>query len=271
MAKLISYDEPQFEWAKESLVSGNIDDVQNGNQVLVDYGYSEHFNWKIGDTIQLEINGQRQEVKVAGIVSDVPIDRVHDEWLIFCSENTFTALTGVAGYKVIEMQTSSNIANQVRTLITPELKLSDLQQQNNEVRAGFFAMAVFVYGFLMVIAFVALINIINTINTSVSSRMNYYGVMRAVGMSGNQIKKVIRAEAAAYAVTGSIVGGIAGLFLHKFFFNMLITSNWGQPWQPPIAILTITISAALLTASIAVISPSKRIEKTSIVNVVNAG
>lgn len=50
-------------------------------------------------------------------------------------------------------------------------------------------MAVFVYGFLIIIAFVALINIINTVNASVSSKMNHYGVMRAVGMSGKQLKK----------------------------------------------------------------------------------
>jgi len=39
------------------------------------------------------------------------------------------------------------------------------------------------YGFLIVIALIALINILNTVSASVSSRMNNYGVMRAVGMS----------------------------------------------------------------------------------------
>ena len=107
------------------------------------------------------------------------------------------------------------------------MKLLDMRQHNEEVRTGYFAMAVFVYGFLIVIALVALINIINTVNASVSSRINHYGVMRAVGMSGKQIQKVIRAEAAAYAITGSIAGAISGLFLHRFFFEMLITSNWG--------------------------------------------
>lgn len=270
-AKLVSYDEPQFTWAKKSLIAGSISDVQNGAGVLVDYGYSEQFNWGIGDTIRLKINGQAYDVTVAGIVSDIPIDREGNEWFILCSENTFTSLTDITGYKVIEMQTSRDISEQVRELLTPEIKLLDLRQHNSEIRTGFFAMAVFVYGFLMVIALVALINIINTVNTSVSGRMNHYGVMRAVGMSGKQIKKVIRAEAATYAVIGSIVGGILGLILHRLFFNLLITSNWGQPWKPPVVVLTITVLAALLTTFIAVISPANKIKKTSIVNVINAG
>ena len=34
---LISYDEPQFQWADTMLVAGKIDHVQKGNGVLVDY------------------------------------------------------------------------------------------------------------------------------------------------------------------------------------------------------------------------------------------
>ncbi|WP_313370267.1 ABC transporter permease [Sedimentibacter sp.] len=271
MATLVSYDEPQFAWAKDSLISGSIDNVQNGSGVLVDYGYSQEFNWQIGDMITLNIDGKPHEVQVAGIVSDVPIDSSNGEWIIICSENTFTALTGVDSYKVIDIQVSQDISGQVRSLITPEMKLLDLQQQNSEVRTGYFAMAVFVYGFLMVIALVALINIINTVNASVSSRIGNYGMMRAVGMSGKQLKKMVTAEAAAYAISGSLTGGILGLLLHRFFFGMLITSNWGEPWQPPLAVLIVVISAAILTTFIAVISPTKKIEKMSIVNVVNAG
>jgi putative ABC transport system permease protein len=180
-------------------------------------------------------------------------------------------LTGISGYKVIEIQVSEDISGQVRSLITPEMKLLDLRQHNEEVRTGYLAMAVFVYGFLIVIAFVALINIINTVNASVSSRINHYGVMRAVGMSGKQLKKVVRAEAAAYAITGSIAGGVLGLLLHRFFFGMLITANWGQLWEPPILVLVVVISAAILTTLLAVIAPTRKIENTSIVNVVNAG
>ncbi len=126
------------------------------SSALVDYGYSEEFNWQIGDTITLNIDGTPHEVQVTGIVSDVPLDSANGEWIIICSESTFTALTGVSDYKVIDMQVSKDISAQVRSLITSDMKLLDLQQHISEVRTGYFAMAVFVYGFLMVIALVAL-------------------------------------------------------------------------------------------------------------------
>ena len=270
MATLVSYDEPQFAWAEDVLISGDTAEVRNGNGILVDYGYSQEFHWKVGDEITLNIGGTERQVVVSGIVSDVPLDSSNGEWIIICSENTFTALTGISGYRVIDMQVSGDIAGQVRDLITPEMKLLDLRQHNEEVRTGYLDLAVFVYGFLIVIAFVALINIINTVNASVSGRISHYGVMRAVGMSGKQLRKVVRAEAAAYAVTGSIAGGVLGLLLHRILFGMLITANWGQQWKPPVLTLLAVISAALLTAFLAVIAPARKIESTSIVNVVNA-
>ncbi len=266
---LISYDEPQFEWARDDLITGCIEDVQNGSGVFVEY--SEDMKWDLGDIITLNINGQAIELPIAGILSNTPFTSENNEWLIICSENTFTALSGVSDYTIIDIQAASDVSTQVRSLISSDMQMLDKFQSNNETRATYNAMAVFVYGFLIVIALVALINIVNTVNASVSSRINNYGVMRAVGMSGKQLKKVVRAEAATYALSGSLIGGVLGLILHKIFFNILITSNWGLVWNPPIFVLCIIVSVAILTTFIAVISPTRKIEKTSIVNVLNAG
>lgn len=270
-AALISYDRTQFTWAKDALIAGDIQGVENGGGVLIYYGYTQENDWQVGDTLILTIDEEVCEVPIAGIISDIPVDAANGEWIIIASENTFTGLTAITDYKVIDIQVDCDISGQVRSLLTSEMKLLDLQQQNTEVRTGYYAMAVFAYGFLVIIALVALINIINTVGASVSIRMNHYGVMRAVGMSGRQLKKIIAAEAAAYAVSGCIAGSVTGLLLHRFFYDRLITSNWGTPWQPPAAVLTATVFAVLLTSLVSVRCLARKIEKTSIINVVNAG
>ena len=269
-ATIMSYDEPQFEWANDLLVDGSIDEVQNGNAVLIDYSYAEEYGWKVGDHITFTIGNASYDVPIAAIVSDVPFDSTYGEWIFICSEQTFTAMTGVNEYSIIEIQSSSDVSGTIRTILSSDMNLLDYQQRNEEVQNGYLAAAVFVYGFLAVIALVALINIVNTVNASVSSRMNNYGVMRAVGMSGKQLRKVVRAEASSYALTGCVVGGILGIVLHRVLFEMLVTSMWGEPWEPPIMFLVVTVGAAIITTIIAVIFPAKKIEKTDIVNVVNA-
>jgi putative ABC transport system permease protein len=269
---LISYEDKQFDWANEQLIRGDMEAVQSGGSVLV--VYSGELQWDVGDTITLQLPNEKQDVQIAGILSDSPFDVKEGTLNVICSEQTFTALTGISNYTVIDIQVEENvdssIASVVRKLLPTQMKLIDKVQSNRDIRTAYNSMSVFIYGFLIVIALVALINIVNTINASVSGRMNHYGVMRAVGMSVKQLKRMITVEAATYAVTGSIVGSVLGLLLHRLLFDLIIGSIWGETWQAPVIVLVVTIGAALLTTIIAVISPAREIEKMSIVNVVNA-
>lgn len=265
---LISYEEKQFEWSKEQLIDGDIADVENGGGVLV--VYSDALKWSVGDRISLYLPDGVRVVTIAGILSNSPFDIKEGMLNVICSEQTFTSLTGISDYTIIDLQVGEDISQQVRSLITPQMRLLDKQQDNCDIRTTYNSMLVFVYGFLVVIALVALINIINTVNMSVSSRMSNYGVMRAVGMSGRQLKRMVTAEAAAYAISGSFVGCVLGIVLHRLLFQLIIASIWGETWQPPFAVLAITVFSAILTTFVAVISPTKKIKETSIVNVVNA-
>lgn len=268
---LVSYDEPQLHWAEKMLIDGELESVRNDGGVLVGYDKAGKSRWKIGDTITLDISGRPYELRIAGILSHMPFDAKDSEWILICSEARFTGLTGIKDYTIIDMQVKEDVSAQVRSIIPPEMRLLDKQQVNQETRTAYYTMAVFVYGFIFVIALVAFINILNTVNSSVSNRMGNYGVMRAVGMSMSQLKKMVIAEAASYTAAGCLVGSSFGLLLHKFFFTITVTSNWGELWQPPFVILIVTILAAVMTTFIAVISPTKKIEKMSIVHVVNAG
>lgn len=270
MATLISYDETQFAWVDELLISGSIEQVQTGPALLANYNDAKAQGWQTGDIITLTIAGVPHQLPIAAIVSDVPFDTSNGEWIVICSEQTFTALTGISEYRIIDVQASTDVSASIRSLIASDMKLLDYQKRNDEVQNGYLAMAVFVYGFLLVIAFVAFINIINTVNASISSRMNHYGVMRAVGMSGIQLKKVVRAEAAAYALTGCITGGLLGVILHRFLFVRLVTPMWGEQWKPPLVLLAVIIGASMITTLLAVLIPAKKVEQTSIINVVNA-
>ncbi len=268
---LISYDDTQFMFAGEMLLKGNMRDAGNGKGLLVDHEVASRNQWEPGDVVSLDYNGRQTELPITGILSDTPFHAAEGEWIVICSEAVFTELTGIRDYTIIDMQVNEDIAAQVRGVIPADMLLLDKQQGNQTARAAYYTLAVFIYGFLFVIALISLINIINIVSSGVSSRMNNYGVMRAVGMSGRQLKKIITAEAATYAITGCVFGGILGLALHRLFFSLTVTANWGTSWSPPFAVLAIVIIVTLLTAFIAVISPAKKIREMSIVDVVNAG
>ena len=270
---LISYEKNQFYWAKEQLVSGSINEVENGtDSVLV--AYSDDLQWRGGDTIALKLPGGEKNVKIAGILSTSPFDRELGAQTVICSEKTFLELTGEQGYTIIDIQLAKGAddmtVSQIRSLTTSQMTFSDRRQSNEEARAAFYSFAIFIYGFLIILASITVFNIINSMNTSVSGRMNQYGVMRAIGMSGRQLHRMVIAEASTYTVCGCLAGCFLGLPLHRFIFRAMITSRWGLPWQPPFTALVVIVGIAVLATFLSVKGPVKKIKQLDIVNVVNA-
>ena len=267
---LISYEENQFRWAADSLISGSIDTViQQENQIL--FVQTENADMQIGDNITLSINNTEQIVTVAGILSDSPLSRIEGTETFFCSEETFTALTGETGYTIIDIQFENNASSADVDAIVSLFpnggvifsdSLSNVQQQRNL----YHTFAVLVYGFLSIIVAITIFHIMNTINMGVAAKMKEYGGMRAIGMSDRQLVKMIIAEAGTYAISGVIWGCMIGIPMHWVIYVSLITNIWGTVWNFPVIPLALIVVIVLFTSLLAVRGPAKQLQNMSIVD-----
>ncbi len=270
---LISYEEHQFSWAKKYLIEGSINDViERNNKVLVVYDSAT--NLHVGDTFSLNCETGQKEVTVAGLLSSSPFDREKGVETVICSEETFQQLTGKRDYTIIDIKLSNSATeedvNVIRSLAGSNTRFSDRRVGNHEARGAFYSMALFIYGFLVIIAMITIFNIVNSVSMSVSARMKQYGAMRAIGMSDHQLVKMVAAEAVTYSVIGSLVGCILGLPLHNFLFEQMITSHWGDLWYLPLGPLGVIVAIVLITSILAVHNPAKRIHNLSIVDTISA-
>lgn len=68
---LISYEQYQFDWAKDYLLEGSLESVQTdlGTGLIV---YNSQNTIQIGDTVSLNTNGQSKEIQIVGMLSDCP-------------------------------------------------------------------------------------------------------------------------------------------------------------------------------------------------------
>lgn len=273
-ANLISYEENQFRWAADSLIAGSIETVmQQENQVL--FVQTGNIDVQVGDNISLTINNRPQIVTVAGILSDSPLARVEGTETFFCSEATFTALTGETGYTIIDIQFENNASSEDVKAIESIFSnggvifsdsLSHVQQQRNL----YHTFAILVYGFLSIIVAITIFHIMNTISMGAAAKMKEYGAMRAIGMSNRQLVKMIIAEAGTYAINGVIWGCIIGLPMHWIIYVSLITNIWRTAWSVPFIPLILIIAIVLFASLLAVREPAKRLQRMSIVENINA-
>lgn len=269
---LVSYDDIQFKWAKDDLNNGSITPAQeNEGYVLVTY--YDGMTWNVGDTVILGTAKGNKQVTIAGILSTINAQNsAGSNGYMICSEDTFSDIIGNPGYTTIDIQLSGkgndDTVNSIKNLLTSDSFISDKRLSNSESQSSYYTGAIFIYGFLIIIALITVFNIFNSMNASVASRTRQYGIMRSIGMGTNQLYKMIAAEAITYAVLGCIVGCVLGLPLNKMMFLFLITDKWGIDWSIPVSSLLLIVLLCLISAAIAIGRPIKQISKMAIVDTV---
>ena len=262
---ITSYSEYMLDCAKDSLVQGNISEIY-GDSGKVMTVLNKDNPIKVGDIIQ--VAGQEIEV-VCGISSGL----YPGEYSIICSQETFARLTGEENYSMIGIQLSSKAADetvkQINSLAESNVIFEDHRQRNQEDANTYLATKFLLYSFMVIVAMITLFNIVNSISMSVTARIKQYGAMRAVGMDGEQLTRMIAAEAFTYAVSGLIVGSGIGIVLSRFLYVKLVTRYFGSQWSLPVVLLAIIVVFDTVSAAAAVYAPAKRIRNMPITATIN--
>ncbi len=262
---ITSYSQYMLDCAEESLVQGNLSEVygDSGKAMTI---FNKDNPIKVGDIIQ--VAGQEIEV-VCGVSSGL----YPSEYSIICSQETFARLTGEENYSMIGIQLSRQAADetvkQINSLVGSDVIFTDERQRNQEDANTYLAVKFLLYSFMAIIAMITLFNIINSISMSVTARIKQYGAMRAVGMDGEQLTRMIAAEAFTYAVSGLIVGSGTGIVLSRFLYVKLVTRYFGSQWSLPVVLIAIIVVFDTVSAAAAVYAPAKRIRNMPITATIN--
>ena len=181
-------------------------------------------------------------------------------------------LTGESDYQMLGIDLAKDASEKtVETIraMAGENDLIDRREDEQASNSSFWVFRIAAYGFLTIIALITVFNIMNNISMSVSAKMKQYGAMRAVGMSVEQMTRMIAAEAVTYAVCGLVIGYIAGLYLHRLFMVRIVFAHFGGSWKVPFEPLTVITIIVALSCVAAVRAPARRIREMAITETIN--
>ena len=247
------------------------------SKVYGDSGYvlatwDQNSSWAVGDTILVG----NEQLTIAGLLKYDPFSGdglTGGKITLITSGETFTRLTGITDYSLIMIQTTSGATDEdvaaIRQIV--EQNGYTMNDKRDERTSGtYFAFVACVYAFLGIITLVTVMNIMNSISMSVSARIKQYGSMRAVGMDGRQLSKMILAEAFTYAFWGCFIGCAIGLPFSKMMYDFLITEHFPYAsWSLPVGSLAVIVLFVIVAAVLAAYSPAKRIRTISVTETIN--
>ncbi|KEI06037.1 ABC transporter permease [Clostridium botulinum] len=303
--KLIGYDKESLKLCRNHILSGNYNDndLNNMGVFLIDRNFNTESDegklpvsltkYKVGDIIKFPklekyydnndncltnaINSNNfYELKILGILKQNPLsnDTMQRGIHLITSSKTYEKIMGLSDnlYEqnlYIKFAPNAN-RDALKTYFDKKINdecesYTDYLEIIEKNRKQAFQISIFVYGFISVISLIGAINIINTISTSLLIRRREFAVLKSIGMSQNQLKKMVLLEGAFHGIAasffGSILGSMCSLILNRPNYPSIGDMYWSTPWR---AILISTIGTIMISL-ISSLFPLRKISKDSII------
>lgn len=186
------------------------DDIKEIQKTDPDFVYNpddyKSVDLVIYDTINKEVPGSI----VSSIMSTL------NEGSVLVSEDYFKKLFGedndyTTRVVVIDSADPANTVEYIHNLGIENLDVFNVNEQKEQMNAVVLIIAIFAYGFIIVISLIGITNVFNTINTNMRLRSKEFAMLKSIGMTKKEFNRMIRLESLFYGLKSLLIGVPLGL------------------------------------------------------------
>jgi len=227
-----------------------------------------------GSTVQAEFPLGERELTVVGVYDDAA---VLGNWVIsielyeevFDSSVQFDLFAAAVVADGFDVEAVRPLVDDVAAAY-PEARLQDRDEFQESLESQIDQLLLTVNALLVFAVMIAVLGIVNTLMLSVFERTREIGLLRAVGMTRRQTRRMIRWEAIIVAVFGGILGVSLGLvfgFIAAAAMPESFLTEVGVPVGQLLAILSLCVVVGLLAA----IFPARRAARLNVLDAIAHG
>jgi len=190
----------------------------------------------------------------------------HQDWdrYLVAQEDGFISALTAPGYTADQAREAIEQA----TSAYPQLNVRDQAEFQETQESQIDTFLGVVNAFLAISLIVALMGVANTLALSVFERTRELGLLRAVGMSRRQARRMIRWEGGIVAVFGGLMGITVGVLFGWATVEIIpdtFVSSFSIPWGTLWIYLVVVAVAGLLAASI----PARRASRLNVLDAIS--
>lgn len=125
---------------------------------------------------------------------------------LFAEDNDYTSRV-----IVIDSAEPAQTVEYIKNLGIDGLDIYNLNDQKEQINAVVLIIAIFAYGFIIVISLIGITNVFNTINTNMRLRSKEFAMLKSIGMTKKEFNRMIRLESLFYGLKSLLIGVPLGL------------------------------------------------------------
>lgn len=146
---------------------------------------------------------------------------------------------------------------------------NDVKESASEMYRMYLLIAIFLYGFIIVVTLIGVTNIFNTITTNIALRAKEFAILKSVGMTSKEFNHMVRLESLMYSAKALLIGLPLGLLISYGFYMAyanMVDFGYHLPWGAiAIAVLAVGILVGLIMRY-----SVKQVEKQNIIETIRS-
>jgi putative ABC transport system permease protein len=234
--------------------SGSVASLARPDTILVAGGVARVNGWRLGDAVRvLFVSGSTRSFRIGGVYVT---NQLLNDYAISLDayDQDFTQLLD----SVVFVKAAPGVpVDRARAAIEavardyPNVEVHDQAQFKQESVDQVNQILGIVFVLLLLAIVIALFGIVNTLGLSIYERVHEIGLLRAVGMSRAQVRRMIRVEAVIIAVLGAAMGLAIGVLFGWAMQRALADLGVGTlaiPFGQMVAFLAMAAASGVLAA-----------------------
>ena len=253
-----------FDWTNGS---NAVLSMLGSNGALVEKDYAKDHHLSPGSPLTIETPaGKSVNLVVRGIFDQPPFWEMLGKVAIPVRTFDASFQNPQNLYTFISMPGGPTPANQAALNAAlepfPSVKLDTKEGFTKSQQSGISVFLNLLYVLLALSVIVSLFGIVNTLVLSVFERTRELGMLRAVGMTRRQVRRMIRYESVITALIGLVLGMVLGIFLAAIVTQAL--SSEGVSFAIPGGSLVLFAVIAVGAGVVAAILPARRASRLNV-------
>ena len=144
----------------------------------------------------------------------------------------------------------------------------DMKAQLKQINNIMLLLAIFMYGFIAVVALIGVTNIFNTISTNVILRAKEFAMLKSVGMTDKEFNRMVQLESILYTLRALLIGLPIGIIISYGTHFMLTQGGIGLSYQIPFIPIIIAVATVAILISVIMKFSVKQVSRQNIIETI---
>lgn len=191
--------------------------------------------------IPVEEAAVKKTLTIGAEIKEMPLSIIGNGTVLIYPENRMNEVYGKTEFKTIDFygyyKAPSHAAVNDRMTAdlenTPGVFVNDNSDGKESAKAVVTLISVFSYGFITLISLIAVANVFNTVSTNIMLRRRELAMLKSVGMSGKDFRRMTVYESMLYGIRSLVAGLPISLIIAFVIYFIVSDSGFEMPFSLP--------------------------------------